>query len=80
MRGIDGAVVATGRQSVGLARWLWEAIDIRWVDRNVERIGLAANKTSHKLQEVEPRTLQQHLIVLILWLVIATVFFYWIVL
>jgi len=80
VRGIDGAVVATGRQSVGLARWLWEAIDIRWVDRNVERIGLAANKTSHKLQEVEPRTLQQHLIVLILWLVIATVFFYWIVL
>jgi len=80
VRGIDRAVVATGRQTVGLARWLWEAIDVGRIDKNAERIGLAANKTSHKLQEVEPRTLQGHLIVLILWLVIATVFFYWIVL
>ncbi len=80
VRGIDGAVVATGRQTVGLARWLWETIDVGRIDKNAERIGLAANKTSHKLQEVEPRTLQGHLIVLILWLVMATVFFYWIVL
>ena len=80
VRLVNRTVEQTGGQTVSLARWLWEAIDVRWVDRNVERIGLAANKTSHKLQEIEPRTLQGHLIVLILWLVIATVFFYWIVL
>ena len=77
---IDRAVVGTGDRSVGLARWLWEAVDVRGIEKNVQRIGRAADSTGHKLQDVEPRTLQHHLLVLISWLVVAIVFFYWFVL
>ncbi len=80
VRVIDRTVERTGSQSVGLARWLWEVIDVRRIEKNVERIGHAADATGHKLQDVEPRTLQHHLLVLIFWLVVAIVFFYWFVL
>ena len=80
VRVIDRTVERTGSQSVGLARWLWEVIDVRRIEKNAERIGRAANTTGHKLQDVEPRTLQHHLLVLISWLVVAIVFFYWFVL
>jgi NADH-quinone oxidoreductase subunit L len=80
VRVIDRAVERTGGQSVGLARWLWEVVDVRRIDKNAERIGRAANATGHKLRDVEPRTLQHHLLVLNLWLVVAIVFFYWFVL
>ena len=80
VRVIDETVERTGGQSVGLARWLWEAIDVRGIETNVQRIGRAADATGHKLQDVEPRTLQHHLFVLNLWLVGAIVFFYWFVL
>jgi len=80
VRVIDRTVERTGSQSVGLARWLWEVIDVRRIETNVERIGRAADATGHKLQDVEPRTLQHQLLVLISWLVVAIVFFYWVVL
>ena len=80
VRVIDRTVERTGSQSVGLARWLWEVIDVRRIEKNADRIGRAANATGHKLQDVEPRTLQHHLLVLISWLVVAIVFFYWFVL
>jgi hypothetical protein len=80
VRVIDRTVENTGSQSVGLARWLWEAIDVRRIEKNAERIGRAADATGHKLQDVEPRTLQHHLLVLNCWLVVAIVFFYWVVL
>ena len=80
VRVIDETVERTGGQCVGLARWLWEAVDVRGIEKNVQRIGRAADSTGHKLQDVEPRTLQHHLFVLNLWLVGAIVFFYWFVL
>ena len=80
VRGIDRVVVESGHQSVGLARWLWEVIDVRRIEKNAEQIGRAADATGHKLQDVEPRTLHHHLLVLISWLVVAIVFFYWFVL
>ncbi len=80
VRVIDRTVERTGSRSVGLARWLWEVIDVRRIEKNAERIGRAADATGHKLQDVEPRTLQHHLLVLISWLVVAIVFFYWFVL
>ena len=79
VRVIDRVVEGTGSRSVGLARWLWETVDVRRIDKSVERIGRAANATGHKMQDVEPRTLQHHLIILNLWLVVAIVFFYWFV-
>jgi NADH-quinone oxidoreductase subunit L len=80
VRGIDRAVVGTGHQTVALAQWLWEVIDVRRVDKNPERSGRADEATGHKLQDVEPRTLQHHLLVFNCWLVVAIVFFYWFVL
>jgi NADH-quinone oxidoreductase subunit L len=79
VRVIDRAVESTGGRSVGLARWLWEVVDVRRIEGNVERIGHAADAAGHKLQDVEPRTLQHHLLILNLWLVVAIVFFYWVV-
>ncbi|MEO2048267.1 MAG: NADH-quinone oxidoreductase subunit L [Pirellulales bacterium] len=80
VRVIDRTVEGTGGQGVLLARWLWEVIDVRRIENNAERIGRVADATGHKLQEVEPRTLQHHLLVLNIWLVVAIVFFYWLVL
>jgi NADH-quinone oxidoreductase subunit L len=80
VRVIDRTVEGTGTRSVGLARWLWEVVDVRRIEKNAERIGHAADATGHKLKDVEPRTLQHHLLVLNLWLVFAIVFFYWFVL
>ncbi len=77
VRVIDRTVENTGGHSVGLARWLWEAVDVRRIEKNAERIGRAADATGHKLQDVEPRSLQHHLLVLNLWLVVAIAFFYW---
>ena len=80
VRGIDRAVVEGGSQSVGLARWLWEFIDVRRIDKSAEQIGKAADEAGHKLQDIEPRTLQHHLLGLIFWLVLAFALFYWLVL
>jgi hypothetical protein len=56
---------------------MWEAVDVRRIEKSVEQIGHAADATGHKLQDVEPRTLQHHLLVLIIWLLVAIVFSYW---
>jgi hypothetical protein len=77
---IDRAVERTGGQSIALSRWLWEVIDVRRIEKTSEQIRRAADAAGHKLQDVEPRTLQHHFLVLISWLVVAIVFFYWVVL
>ena len=80
LRGIDRAVVGVGHKSLGLADWLWRIVDIRGIDQNVERVGRIADTSGHKLQAVEPRTLQHHLLVIIFWLVLAILLYYWLVL
>ena len=76
VRGIDRAVNETGDRSVGLARWLWEAVDVRRIERSADQIGETVDVSGRKLRDVEPRTLQHHLVVLIAWLIVAIVFFY----
>jgi NADH-quinone oxidoreductase subunit L len=76
VRVIDRTVEGTGGQSVALARWLWEAIDYRRIEKSSDRIGRAASTSGQKLQDVEPRTLQHHLLVLISWLVVAITILY----
>jgi len=80
VRVIDRAVEQTGSQSVGLARWLWRAVDVRRIEKSSDQIGRAADASGEKLRDVEPRTLQHHLVVLISWLVAAILLFYWLVL
>jgi NADH:ubiquinone oxidoreductase subunit 5 (subunit L)/multisubunit Na+/H+ antiporter MnhA subunit len=80
VRLIDRSVEGTGRQTAGLARWLWDAVEVRRIDQNVERIGHWTAATGRGLEDIGPRNLQHHLLVLIFWLVTAIGLFYWLVL
>ncbi|MDH3503897.1 MAG: NADH-quinone oxidoreductase subunit L [Nitrospirota bacterium] len=69
LRGVDRVVVGIGKQSLGIANWLWKAIDIKILDKNVNRAGGQAKATGDMMRELEPRTLQHHLLVMIFWLI-----------
>ncbi|GJL51505.1 MAG: NADH-quinone oxidoreductase subunit L [Nitrospirales bacterium] len=71
VKGIDRAVMGIGEQSVGLGRWLSQVIDIRWLDQNLSQIGKQTNAAGQLLQEVESRTIQHQLLVMVFWLVLA---------
>jgi hypothetical protein len=47
-------------------------VDIRWLEQKVSQMGRQADTAGQLLQEAEPRTLQHQLLVMILWLVLAT--------
>ncbi len=72
IKGIDRVVMGIGQHSVGMGRWLWQVVDIRWLEQKVGQVGKHADTAGHLLQEAEPRTLQHQLLVMILWLVLAT--------
>ena len=80
VRGIDRMVVEGGQQSAGLSQWLWEAVDVRRIEKGADQVDRSAEASGKKLNEVEPRPIQDHLGVLIVWLVAAILFFYWLVL
>lgn len=73
LRGVDRVVVGIGKQSIGIANWLWKSFDIKILDKNVIRIGGQAESTGETMRELEPRTLQHHLLVMIFWLIIGMV-------
>ena len=72
IKGIDRIVMGIGQQSVGIGRWLWQVVDIRWLEHKVGQVGKQVDTAGQILQEAEPRTLQHQLLVMILWLVLAT--------
>ncbi len=72
IKGIDRMVMGIGRQSVGAGHWLWHVVDVRWLEQRVNQMGSQADTAGQLLQEVEPRTLQHQILVMILWLVFAT--------
>ncbi len=76
IRGIDRIVMGIGHQSLGIGHWLWKVVDIRWLEQNIGQVGKQADTAGHLLQEAEPRTIQHQLLVMILWLVMATVLLY----
>jgi NADH-quinone oxidoreductase subunit L len=80
VRGIDRTVDGSATSSVRLARWLWRVIDVRGTQRTVERLGNLADGAGHVWEEIEPRTLQHHLAVVVLGLVLAIGLLYWLVL
>jgi len=55
-----------------MSSWLWQVVDIRWLEQKVSQMGRQADTAGQLLQEAEPRTLQHQLLVMILWLVLAT--------
>jgi hypothetical protein len=57
---------------------LWRIVDIRWLDRKVGKVAgqIAAGKL---LQEMESRTIQHQLLVMLFWLVAMTGLLYFLV-
>ena len=80
VRATDRAAVGRGNQDLGFARWLWESVDVRRVENSTVRLGDTTDAGSKTLDDVQPRALQHHLVVLIAWLVVAILFFYRLVL
>ena len=80
--GINTAILSRtgGNQGIGLAGWPGKAVDVRRIEKSSDRIGHASDAGGNKLRDVEPRTIQHHLVVLISWLVVVILFFYWLVL
>ncbi|GJL54267.1 MAG: NADH-quinone oxidoreductase subunit L [Nitrospirales bacterium] len=72
VQGIDRAVIGIGQHSIGLSRWLWRVVDVRWLDHNMSEMGKRADAAGELLQEVESRTIQHQLLVMVFWLVLAT--------
>jgi len=73
---IDRLVVSVGTRSVSIARQI-ELLDREGTTKNVDRLGRGVDLSGHALQEVQPRTLQHDLLVVVFWLAAALGFFYW---
>jgi len=71
LRGVDRVVVGIGQQSMGIANWLWKIIDIKVLDKHVNRQRVQDEAAGDMRQELEPRTLQHHLLVMIFWLIVG---------
>lgn len=78
-RGVDRVVVGIGKHSIGIANWLWNIIDIKVLDKNVNRLGDQTEATAETMRELEPRTLQHHLLVMIFWLILGMILLFWLV-
>jgi len=72
IKGIDRLVVGIGQQSVGLSRWLWQVVGVGWLEQKADQEGSQADVAGPFLEEAEVRTIQHQLLVMILWLVLAT--------
>ncbi|RMH37488.1 MAG: NADH-quinone oxidoreductase subunit L [Nitrospirae bacterium] len=77
--GIDRTVTEVGTKSQGLGKWLWQRVDTRGMDRGLERVGMGAQEAGETLEELEPRMLQHHLLVLIFWMVLVLAIVFWLI-
>lgn len=75
---VDSRVNSVGTGSVGMARWLGRFIDTEGISKTVDDFGRGVDATGRQAQRYEPHTLQHNLLVVVLWLVAALGFFYWI--
>ncbi len=69
---IDNFIHFIATYSVSLAGWLWRIVDIRWLERKVGQVAGQVNVAGQLLQEIESRTIQHQLLVMIFWLVAMT--------
>jgi NADH-quinone oxidoreductase subunit L len=69
---IDRFVHFIATFSVDFSRRLWRVIDIRLLERKVGLVAGEANAAGKILQEMESRTIQHQLLVMIFWLVAMT--------
>ena len=80
VRVIGQTVDSSASSSVRLAQWLWRVIDVRGTQGSVERLGPLAEDAGHVLEELEPRTLQHHMVFIVCGLGLAISLLYWLVL
>ena len=78
--GLSGRLMVVRRCRFGLAQWLWRVIDVRGTQETIERLGILADGAGHALEEIEPRTLQHHLGIVVCGLLLAIGLLYWLVL
>jgi uncharacterized membrane protein len=67
-RVIDHFVHFIATYSVYFAGWLLRIVDIRWLERKVKNVAGRVNAAGKSLQEMESRTIQHQLLVMIFWL------------
>ena len=75
---VDNRVTSVGTGSVTVAHWLGKFVDTAGISRTVDGIGQGADATGRVARHYEPHTLQHNLLIIVLWLVAALGFFYWI--
>ncbi len=78
VKGIDRVVVGAGGRTVSMARWFWQHIEMRQAEERMEHVP-PAEAADQIVREVEPRTLQHHVLVMVFWLIAAIGLFYWFV-
>ncbi len=76
--GVDRLVMSLGTLTVSFSRWLWSALDMGSIARTADGFAGSVEASGQSLRKLEPRTLQQNLLVMVFLLVIALGFFYWI--
>jgi NADH-quinone oxidoreductase subunit L len=69
---IDNFIHLIATYSVSFAGWLWRIVDIRWLEQKVGQVAGKVNAAGQLLQEIESRTIQHQLLVMIFWLVAMT--------
>jgi len=69
LRIIDSFVHFIATYSVYFSRRLWRVIDVRMLDQKVGLVAEKVNSAGELLQEIESRTIQHQLLVMIFWLV-----------
>ncbi|MCF8719424.1 NADH-quinone oxidoreductase subunit L [Nitrospina gracilis] len=79
MRVIDRFIHFIANYSVVFARLLWRIVDIRMLDQKVERVAGQVNTAGQLLQEMESRTIERQLLVMIFWLGAMTALLYFLV-
>jgi NADH-quinone oxidoreductase subunit L len=75
---VDRQVTNVGSGSVGVARWLGRIVDTEGISKTVDGLGRGVDASGHAAHRIEPRTLQHNLLVVVLSLIAALAFFYWI--
>ena len=66
-------------KALGLPTGCGKLIDIKVIDKNVNRLGDQAGSAGDMMRELEPRTLQHHLLVMIFWLIVGMGLLFWFV-
>jgi NADH-quinone oxidoreductase subunit L len=72
IRVIDRFIQLIAVYSVKFAGWLFRIVDIRWLERKAGKVAGQVNATEKLLQEMESRTIQHQLLVMVFWLVAMT--------